>query len=135
MQSPIYAGLDLKPNYTLQELDQIRTKHNESSEKMINDSVSGKLDFSLGLEQCNEFAKYIAILARYHREEDITKLKDTSIANKKIRMPFLASLLRLGDELDSDFSRVDINILKLIDIPVESKFHWGGSSLCSKYLY
>lgn len=124
MQSPTYAGLDLKPNYTLQELDQIRTKHNESSEKMINDSISGKLDFSLGLEQCNEFAKYIAILARYHREEDITKLKVTSIANKKIRMPFLASLLRLGDELDSDFSRVNINILKLIDIPVESKFHW-----------
>jgi len=53
-------------------------------------------------------------------------LEDTSIGGKKIKLTLLAALLRLGDELDADYRRVNMKRLKLRDIPPESKFHWWG---------
>jgi hypothetical protein len=41
-----------------------------------------------------------------------------------VKLPLLAALLRLGDELDADYRRVNMEVLKMRDIPPESKYHW-----------
>jgi len=124
MQSPIYAGLPQKLQYSLEDMSIIREKHNESSAKMIEDSVSGKSNLSLGVGECKDFAKFIAITSKYHRALDLNQLENSSIAGKEIKLPLIASLLRLADELDSDYQRVNMELLKLREIPIESKYHW-----------
>jgi len=124
MQSPIDAGLPKKAEYTMEELEIVRDKHNESSAKMIRRSVSQNPDFSLGLERCTEYAEFIAILSRYHRKLNIAEVKDTSFAGKNMRLSLLVALLRLADALDIDFRRVNMTILKLRGIPIKSKFYW-----------
>ena len=126
MQSPSHAGLSLRSEseYTNDEKELIREKHNESSYEMILESISQGSKISLGLERCERYANYIATLSRYHRKLNIKDVKDTSLAGEDIRLPLLISLLRLGDELDQDCRRVNMDILKLRDIPVESKFYW-----------
>lgn len=124
MQSPTHAGLDLKSEYTLAEKELIREKHNESSYKMIRESISPESPLSLGLERCKRYTECIAILSRHHRKRNIEEVKDTSLAGDDIKLPLLVSLLRLGDELDQDCRRVNMTILKIRDIPVESKFYW-----------
>jgi len=126
MQSPKHAGLDHDPNkeYTLEELEKIREVHHESSAKMIKESVSRESNLTLGLELCRDYVEFIAIVSKYHRKLDIKGLKDTAFAGKKIKLPLLVTLLRLGDKLDADFNRVNMKILKLQDIPIKSKLHW-----------
>ena len=140
MQSPRHAGLDpnSKEPYSIEELEIIREKHNEASAKMIRDSISEKASkLSLGLnepEECKRCAKFIATLSRYHRKLKIEineEVKDTSLAGKDIKLPLLIALLRLGDELDQDYRRVNMEILKLRDIPVESKFYWWSHHFVS----
>ena len=119
MQSPIDAGLPEKEEYTLEDSEIVRKKHNETSANIIR---KGKL--TLGLNLCKEYSKFIATLSEYHRKLDINDLTTQSIIGKDIRLKLLAALLRLGDELDLDFRRVNVTTLKMRQIPVESKFHW-----------
>ena len=123
MQSPIYAGIN-KKSYTLKDAEKIRELHHETSAKMIRENVSNIQGLSLGLEQCNEYVDFIAKVSRYHRKLDINDLKESSLAGEKIKIPLLAGLLRLADELDADCRRVHMNVLKLKNIPTESKFKW-----------
>lgn len=44
--------------------------------------------------------------------------------NTKIRIQFLASLLRMADELDLDYTRISPFVSQLKKIPEESKKHW-----------
>ena len=109
----------------MDEFDIIRQRHHDLSAQMILDSVSGKnLCGSLGLENFTEYVEDIATVAKYHRRYDISKLKDDFYKGERIRLPLLASLLRLGDELDCDCDRINLDLLKIDNIPVESKFHW-----------
>lgn len=124
MQSPTHADLPYQSEYTLEELEIVRAKHNEASAKMILESISQTSELSLGLKRCERYAKYIATLSRYHRKLNINEVNDTSLAGEDIRLPLLIALLRLGDELDQDYRRVNMEILKLRDIPVGSKFYW-----------
>ncbi|MGD0951112.1 MAG: tetratricopeptide repeat protein [Methanotrichaceae archaeon] len=124
MQSPEHAGLEKKMTYTVSEEEQIRENHNEASAKMIVESCSSGASISLGLEHSIEFADCISQMARYHRSLDLKELTDSSLAGEDIKLPLLAALLRLGDELDADFRRVNIEILKIRDIPLVSKYHW-----------
>jgi len=126
MQSPKHAGLELKPKseYTSEELEIIRDRHHETSEKVILESVKPKSNLSLGLEHCKEYATMIARIAKYHRKFDINELEVDCINSEEIRLPLLAALIRFGDELDIDRQRVNIKILELIEIPTKSKYHW-----------
>jgi tetratricopeptide (TPR) repeat protein len=110
----------------IEELEIVREKHNEVSAKMITDSILPGSKLSLGLEHCKGYTDFIVTLSRYHRKLDISGVEDTSLAGEDIRLPFLIALLRLGDELDADWDcrRVNMEILKMRDIPVQSKFHW-----------
>jgi hypothetical protein len=124
MQSPPHAGLSRKSHYTGEELELVREKHNETSAKVIRESILPTSKFSLGLERCERYTEYIATLSQYHRKLDINEVEDTSLAGEDIRLPLLIALLRLSDELDQDYRRVNMKILRLRDIPVESKFYW-----------
>lgn len=120
MQSPQHSGLDKKTEYNLNEFEIIRNNHNEASAKMIIESSINKSDISLGLERCEGFANSVALVSKHHRSLDLTDLEDTSIGGKEIKLRLLAALLRLGDELDADYRRVNIDVLKLQDIPVNT---------------
>ena len=125
MQSARHAGLPEKSQYTLEDMEIIRAKHHESSEKMILESVQPTKKISLGLEQCKDYASFIAILAKSHcGKVEINSIEDGSIGGEDIRLKLLTALLKLADELDRDYRRVNIQDLKLWGIPVESKFYW-----------
>ena len=134
MQSPSHAGLPCRSEYTIRDLEIVRKKHNEVSAKMIMDSVSRNRNLSLGLERCKEHVGFVATLSKYHRKLDINEVKNTSIAGKEIKLRLLTALLRLGDALDQDYRRVNMEILKLRDIPVQSKFYWWSHHYLSSIL-
>ena len=126
MQSPQHAGLPLKNymDYSWDEIEKVREKHHIAAHDMILESVSGKLELDLGLGNCQEYVRFIATVSMYHRELDLEGVEDTNFGGDPIRLRLLSSLLRLGDALDLDYRRVEIEVLKLWDIPLESKFHW-----------
>jgi len=124
MQYPTYAGLPYKSKYSFEELEKVRENHHEAGAKIIYESISNKPALSLGLEQCKDYGNFLATITRYHRKLDINELRDAALHGEKIRLPLLVALLRLGDALDADNERVNMEILKARDIPVESKRHW-----------
>ncbi|MBN2250695.1 MAG: tetratricopeptide repeat protein, partial [Candidatus Altiarchaeota archaeon] len=124
MQSPKHAGLPEKSDYTLEDLEIVRKNHNEASAKIIIESITPGSGISLGLEGCKELANYVASVCRYHRSLDLGELKDRSVGGRDVKLPLLAALLRLGDELDADYRRVNMEVLKMRNIPPESKYHW-----------
>ena len=120
MQNPIQAGLENKLEYDLNDAIIVREKHNETSAKIIREEPD-----KLGLNgKCRNYIDYIATIAEYHRKLDISDLETASIAGENIRLDLLAALLKLGDGLDLDFNRVNIDYLDMQEIPVESKFFW-----------
>ena len=123
-QMPKYVGIPIKSAYSFKELEKIRKNHHLSSCEAVKDSIKGNAEKSLGLDNCKKYTKFIADLCKYHRKLDLKYLKDTSIAGDPLRLHLLGALLKLGDELDADYRRVDVNVLNIIDIPIDSKFYW-----------
>jgi len=125
MQSPKHAGLKkIYLDYTTEDIETVRECHHISSGKMILDSIKLKGDNEFGLRNTRDYVQNIATIATYHRKLDIAELEDTQIFGENIRLPLLAALMRLGDALDMDSRRVNLENLRRWDIPVESKFHW-----------
>jgi hypothetical protein len=124
MQSPTHAGLPIKVNYTYDEEVKIRELHNETSAKMITDSIKPGHQLRLGLEGCPRLAADIAKVCKYHRHLPLSELNDSTFCGIEVRIPLLTGLLRLGDELDADNRRIIMEVLKTRDIPIESKYHW-----------
>ena len=124
IQLPKYAGIPIKSAYSLEELEKIRKNHHLSSCIAVKDSIKTNTELSLGLDLCKEYTDFIADLCKYHRKLDLKDLKDTHIAGDPLRLHLLGAFLRLGDELDADYRRVDMEVLNIIDIPTESKFYW-----------
>jgi tetratricopeptide (TPR) repeat protein len=123
-QMPKYADIPTKSAYSLEELEKIRKNHHLSSYEAVKDSVKDSAELPLGLDICKEYTDFIADLCKYHRKLDLKDLKDAHIAGHPLRLNLLGALLRLGDELDADYQRVDMELLNKIDIPTDSKFYW-----------
>ncbi len=123
-QLPKYAGIPIKSTYSLEDKEKIRKNHHLSSYEAVKDSIKVNTELPLGLNLCKEYTDFIADLCKYHRKLDLKVLKDTHIAGDPLRLHLLGAFLRLGDELDADFRRVDMEVLNIIDIPTESKFYW-----------
>jgi tetratricopeptide (TPR) repeat protein len=121
---PKYAGIPIKSTYSVEELEKIRKNHHLSSCQAVKDSIKTNAELPLGLSLCKKYTDFIALLCKYHRKLDLKYLKDTSIAGDPLRLHLLGAFLRLGDELDADYRRVDMEVLNIIDIPTESKFYW-----------
>lgn len=124
MQLPEYSNIKLKTQYSFEELEIIRNNHHEASAKCILDSISKSSNLSLGLENCKEFVHEISEVTRNHRQVKLDYIKDSSIAGVKIRRKLISALLRIGDELDQDFRRINMIVLNIFDLPPLSKFHW-----------
>ncbi|RZB32737.1 MAG: hypothetical protein AEth_00415 [Candidatus Argoarchaeum ethanivorans] len=133
MQSAYHAGLPDKPDYGLEDKKIIRDKHNETSAKIIRESVDSRAErrVKCGLEDCinPNYVNFIALLSESHRmnkpEISSDKLKDDYLMiGAKIRVRLLVSLLRLADELDRDYTRVNLDELKSWNIPTDSKMYW-----------
>ena len=124
MQFPEYVGLRRKIFYSYSERDKVRNVHHTAGANIIRESIVNKNGIRLGLEDCKDYVDFIAEVSKYHRKLDIGHLSDITFQGEKIRLALLASLLRLGDALDVDFQRVNMEILKQWEIPVLSKFHW-----------
>lgn len=79
-----------------------------------------------GVVKCieSEFIDQIARVARGHTREDLDTYEDETKAGSDMRVRLLAALLRLADELDLDFRRVNLDELDQAVIPRESKAHW-----------
>ncbi len=126
MQTPYYDDLGSIP-LGVDDLEKIRKKHHEYSEKLIIDSIqcSQYEKYYFGLNSKEEFVDDIALVAKYHRKFDLTKVDDDAIGDNVIRLKLLSALIRLGDCLDLDYRRVDIKrLLVFTSIPIESKFFW-----------
>ncbi len=124
MQSAFQSGLEDKFVYTENELELIRANHHELSAEIIVDSVSKKSELFLGLYMCRAYVHMIAEVVSYHRILNLNNIEDTSFAGHTIRLKLLATLLRLADNLDADFRRVNMTVLKQRWIPPISKYHW-----------
>lgn len=115
----------------INDLQTIRDKHHELTVEMIERNAAGDSTFpNLGLYE-GEHVGYISLVCKGHRncidlqdsvyDSDLNKRGDKSL----IRLRLLTALLRLGDTLDLDSSRVDMEVYKIkIDMPVESQFEW-----------
>lgn len=112
------------PNFKL--LERIRKKHEEYSDKLIRESITmspGEI-YYFGLNSIENLVEFIAIVAKHHRKHSIESLSEPELAGNSIRLPLLSALLRLGDCLDLDYRRVNVDLLLTADIPVKSKLCW-----------
>jgi hypothetical protein len=107
------------------DLEQIRDEHAELGAQWVIDSCRpGSTVRSLGVE-CR-YADAIAQVMRGHRGKDLASpaYDDTSIGGAKIRKRLLAALLQLADELELEYTRVDLRQAEYSNVPTESLAHW-----------
>ena len=71
-----------------------------------------------------EFIDQIAEVVRAHTRESLDSCEDQTKGSSTVRVRFLAGLLRLADELDCDFTRVNLAELEQSRIPIKSQAHW-----------
>ncbi len=71
-----------------------------------------------------EFIDQVAQVVRAHTRESLDSCQDETKGPSTVRVRVLAGLLRLADELDCDFRRVDLGELEQSTIPVKSQAHW-----------
>jgi len=100
---------------TFQALSKIRDCHHLHSKSMIKNSVnlSTRDPYYLGLNAKKEYVNSIATVAKYHRKLSIESLENTAIGDDTIRIQLLSALIRLGDCIDCDYRRVNLDILKI----------------------
>ena len=114
MQNEKFAGGDL---------EEIRAHHHEQTAEMIyavfEDPAAA---FSLPLTGDPALAEAVALVAKGHRRVDLAGAEYDSFAHgaETLRLRLLAALLRFADELDIDHRRVDLEQMKLLNLPAES---------------
>jgi hypothetical protein len=118
-------------------LKNLRENHHEYSAKAIVDSVQLDIHdkYYLNLGGKREYVEFIALVAKNHRLKfDITDIEDDYVGSETIHQKLLCALIRLGDCLDIDSRRVNIELLKAISIPTGSKFFWYSHHYVSAHI-
>lgn len=72
----------------------------------------------------DEFVDEVLLVIRGHRKENVAQYSDATKGSALMRVRLLAALLRVADELDLDYRRVNLDILEKCDISDQSKAHW-----------
>ena len=109
------------------DLEEIRAHHHEQTERMIwlawEDPARA---FPLPLNYDPDIVEYVARTARGHCLDNLDgdEYDPLSLGNGEVRPRLLAALLRLGDALDIDHRRVDVDMMTLMNLPVLSQMHW-----------
>jgi len=102
-----------------------RKDHHLLSYKMIVGSIEEPSRYpDLGIEQ--DYVYEIALVSKGHRQVDLYngEYDDAVKRGNRIRLRLLAALLRLADELDIDERRIYIDLLKVANVPQDSRVHW-----------
>ena len=124
-------------------LDEIRAHHSEQTAEMIYAVFEDPAHaFPIPLARDPGLVEAVALVAKGHRRMDLNAAGYEPFVHggEKLRLRLLAALLRFGDELDMDHRRVDLEQMKLLDLPVESQLHWGkchyvsGVSIVDEYI-
>ncbi len=108
-------------------LEQIRERHHEYTRKMIEEYLEERNEYvKIGLPRIDVLDELVGLVAEAHRQVDIYQSTFCPVYHAKafIRPRLLAALLRLADGLDIDYSRVDMERLKLMIVPPDSQLHW-----------
>lgn len=118
MQDERFAGGDLEA---------IRAAHHEVTAEWIYRTLEAPgAAIDLGLPDDPGLVEAVALTARAHRKVDLTAAAYDPFPHggEAVRPRLLGALLRFGDELDIDHRRVDLELMKVMNPPVESQFHW-----------
>jgi tetratricopeptide (TPR) repeat protein len=95
----------------------IRESHHLIAEERIKQpTIAGVME--------SELLGYVALVTRAHTGPGVDSCVDTTKGGQPMRLRLLAALLRLADELDCDFRRVDLDELDQCVLNAESKAHW-----------
>ncbi len=124
MQNEQFAGGDLEA---------IRAAHHEQTAEMIYrvwEDPANAVNLALGDDPA--LVEAVALVAQAHREGAAHRKVDLSSAEydplphggETLRLRLLGALIRFADELDIDHRRVDLEQIKLMNLPVESQLHW-----------
>ena len=134
MQDERFAGGDL---------EETRAQHHQQPAEMIyrvfEDPGSA---FALPLGDDPGLVEAIALVAKGHRQVDLgaPEYEPFPLGGETLRPRLLAALLRFADELDIDYRRVDLEQMKLLDLPLDSQLHWwkchyvGGVTIVDEYI-
>jgi len=149
MQDERFAGGDL---------GEIRAHHHEVTAELIYRTLSFPTTFPkagsfregreggralhLGLPDDPGLVEAVALVAKGHRRVDLHSAEYEPLvhSDETLRLRLLAALLRFGDELDIDHRRVDLEMIKLLSLPLESQLHWwkchyvSGVSIVDEYI-
>jgi len=129
MQLPKSHGIDSPVSeLTREDLSKVRRDHGEVSGKVIRDMLNGDGDvLKLGLTQ-HHFTKRLPVVAslceRHQSAVQYNPEERTKIAQGTVRVGLLIAILRIADQLDCDFRRVNLDRLDHYAIPIESIVHW-----------
>lgn len=118
MQDERFAGGDLEA---------IRAAHHEVTAEWIYRTLEtpGSV-VDLGLPDDPGLVEAVALVAKAHRKVDLHAADYDPFPHggETMRPRLLGALLRLGDELDIDHRRVDLELMKVMNPPLESQLHW-----------
>ena len=126
--TPFEIAPDQESMLTIEQLNEIRARHHELSYEYIKQSLTGDNPDNLQsvIRSGGDYIGYIAMVSRYHRKINLLndELNDTKLHQDDFRPRLLAALLRLGDCLDMESDRVDVDKLSTSSIPIYSQFLW-----------
>lgn len=129
MQLPVCHGISTPvPDLTREELSRMRRDHGEASGRAIRDMLNGESDvLKLGLTQ-HHLTKRLPIVAslceKHQSAAEYDPAEETKLAAGRVRVGLLIALLRIADQLDCDFRRVNLDSLDHFAIPIDSIVHW-----------
>ncbi|WP_097028577.1 HD domain-containing protein [Clostridium peptidivorans] len=108
-------------------LNFIRNHHHSISKIWIIESIIGNTDFRKVYFGDSELGELVALISESHNidlKKNMSNYNDYIFHGTRIRLNLLACLIALGDALDADSRRVDIERLKHINIQEGSRLHW-----------
>lgn len=133
MQIPKAHGIETPVNeLSADEFIEIRRDHGEVSGGIVKELADGRDDFlHLGLEESN-VKRYLPVVATICKSHQSLAQYDprqvVRLGSQSFRVGLLTALLRLADQLDCDWRRVDLGKLDHFSIPLDSVLHWLASS-------
>ena len=124
-------------------LEEIRAHHHEQTAEMIYRVFEDPANaFNIPLSSDPGIVEAVALVAQGHCRVDLQDRAYDSFVHggETVRLRLLAALLRFADALDLDHRRVDLELMKLLDLPLESQLHWwrchyvSGVSIVDEYI-
>jgi HD superfamily phosphodiesterase len=125
------------------DLEAIRDAHHKVTAELVYRAAEDPAQaVNLGLPDDPGLVEAVALVAKGHRRVDLSAAEYEPFVHggEMVRLRLLAALLRFGDELDIDHRRVDLEQMKLLDLPLESQLHWSkchyvsGVSIADEYI-